>query len=230
MDNSYPMVEMSHPDYLRHDEQQPKKSPLPLIASVAAVIIIAAVGIVVGIVANTNTDGEVESGDDEIIAETDEAWEIENFEDFSEKSERLNARLAELVKTSPYADYTSTSTEVDNSNNLFNHAKDTIINNEFDSFLSQYSENITTVSAMNSNILNYYLDRGDIVIINAEGEAPYTNGPVVIFGGSPVDGLYSVYHKGIADGEDQAMYTKLDLFNNITGDAKFYAVTELNHE
>lgn len=228
MDNGYPMVEMSHPDYLHHE--QSKKSPLPLIAGVAAIIIIATVGIVVGIVANTSTDGEVESDGDEIIAETDEAWEIENFEDFSEKSERLNARLAELVKTSPYADYTSTSTEVDNSNNLFNHAKDAIVNNEFDSFLSQYSENITTVQAMNSNILNYYLDRGDIVIIDADGEAPYTNSPVVIFGGSPVDGLYSVYHKAIADGENQAMYTKLDLFNNITGDAKFYAVTELNHE
>ena len=230
MDNGYPMVEMSHPDYLHRDEQQPKKLPLPLIAGVAAIIIIAAVSIVVGIVANTSTDGEAESGDDEIIAETDEAWEIENFEDFSEKSEQLNARLAELVKISPYADYVSTSTEVDNSNNLFSHAKDAIINNELGSFLSQYSENITTVSAMNSNILNYYLDRGDIIIIDAEGEAPYTNGPVAIFGGSPVDGLYSVYHKGIADGEDQTMYTKLDLFNNITGDAKFYVVTELNHE
>jgi len=94
----------------------------------------------------------------------------------------------------------------------------------FSSLANYYSLAFEEVPAMNFNILNYYLDKNYIVLINAAGEEPYSsNGAyLVVFAAYPNAESYLV--SSPTNSEYQGtMVTRLEVLSTIKSDFKFYA-------
>ncbi len=91
-----------------------------------------------------------------------------------------------------------------------------------------YGITITEIAGANANILHYYLDNGAVVLIEGEGDAPFseTGKAVLVYAAAPLLGLFRYYAVGEAcDGcAIPTTISKTTLFAALKSDAKFYVI------
>lgn len=106
--------------------------------------------------------------------------------------------------------------------NLCGNAPDDLI----EKLANYYGLFYREVPAMNSNILNYYLDQDTVVIIYGSGKTPYTeNGAyLVVLGGYPSDESYLVSSPTDAHYRNNQA-TRIEILEMLTGNEKFYVLS-----
>ena len=194
-----------------------------IIFSILAVLFIG-LGVAIAIAANTKVEPEGKPDDNLITPEE------------QRKAETLNPTLAERVKTNPHRDYES------KNQYSFNYASvpDEII---YDYNLSIRNLDLTyatTIPAMNSNILNYYLDQDNtIVVIKDEKELTLhekKSKTLIVYASVPQDCEYLTFIPEDFDENGKQIdewpfpeqliihLTRSELFDQLSESAKFYVL------
>ena len=222
--NGYQPVSMIEPRNPYLAQPQPKKrKPIftIIVVSVCALLLI----VVVVLVALNKK--EAQPTDDDEYAE----FVPDEPTDDTGEADKLNSRLAELVKNNPNVNYQTKSKLVDWSDREAYATLRTIINDNAlteERLLKEFPE-ATSVEAMNANIINYYLDKGYIIAVYAKGDFPFSakGQYIVIYGSQPPERYfltcrYENYDSGGMAAED--MLASKHLFDALPGDAKFYVI------
>ena len=198
-----------------------EKSKKPLIIAILIVALVVCVSIVAIAIVNSSKNSE-DSTDDEDNGDGYASF----FVDLAEQKETLPDGFESVIADDQNYDYQSTSTDRDNSKNkTFPIAKEIVDDGNIDEALKAKKVEATARKMMNSNILNHYLDRNKIVIIEAEGSDMFEGGgAIVVYGGDLLDGTYYIYRKGDT-GSEPTIISKLDLFNAIESKATFYVIS-----
>ena len=197
-----------------------------MIASVALIIaLVVAIAVVIG--NRTGHDTPENPDDDDVVTVEDH-----------EQVETLNETLASLIETNPYHDYSS-----QNKQSYSYYTTPSEIIDEFGLNVDDLDYSAAdSILAMNSNILNYYLDQGAIVIIVDSSEITVQEDKktdtLIVYGSAPseFDFVSFVPSDFNADGtrkdswlfpEQTAVYlSRSELFNQLSESAKFYVINK----
>ncbi|MBR1795715.1 hypothetical protein IJ765_00440 [Candidatus Saccharibacteria bacterium] len=205
--------------------QSEKRTPTMFLVFMFSILVIIGTAVAMVFLAEQQPDNEN-------IAE-DGAVDLAGYSDAVNQTEELNAHLTALLKGEPHSDYVS-NTELSKYSNMSPEeiARDFGLKID-DGKIEIIGDNYTTLWAMNSNILNYYLDNGQIAVIYAKGGYPFTTEgkTIIVYGGRPVDALYYTYpYTENSYGYKYDIVTKLELFESMTRAEEFKVLTPLETE
>ena len=205
--------------------QPEKRTPTMFLVFMFSILVIIGTAVAMVFLADQQPDNE--------NAAEDGAIDLAGYSDATNQSEELNAHLAALLKGEPHLDYISNTELLQ-----YSSMSPEEITHNFglkidDEKIEIIGNNYTTLWAMNSNILNYYLDNGQIAVIYAKGDYPFSaeGRTIVVYGGRPADALYYIYpYTENSYGYKYDIVTKLELFESMTGAEEFKVLTPLETE
>ena len=187
-------------------QQSEKRTPTMFLVFVFSILVIIGTVVVMVFLSTRQPDNEVEPA----------PLEESHFEE--RREEVLNETLAALIRNNMQASYVS---ETDQTA-YFDATPAEIVN-----LFQLNTDNLDlssafSVPAMNSNIVNYYLDQSGTIVIIYD-KADYT----VVFAGRPYDEAYQVFSTSAysVNHDIFAEYTsKYSLLEPLSADAKFYVL------
>lgn len=167
----------------------------------------------------------------EDIPPSEDPLDPEEEGDASEEAETLNALLAEAVKNNPHAAYITKLSDTKYRSMIPDELLSALSLTRAELSKPSSSSRFTKVSAMNSNVLNYYLDQGAVVVIVAKGEGLFSkNGSaLVVYAADYAMPIYSVFRPS-AENTDADYVSRTAIFNDIVGLADFYVFLGGNNE
>jgi len=135
--------------------------------------------------------------------------------DITETEETLTSSLAAAAERNPHKDY-----QTDLSETKFSDltASEFCANQGF-SCSNILSQSLNTIPAINSNALDYYLDKGFTVVID---HGPYST---VVYGALHDMPNYVIFSTNQRDFSGFNYASKAELFNGLTGYESFYTLT-----
>lgn len=221
--NTYQPVSMIEPRHSSPFYQPPQEEKrvhkTPFVLAFGAILILGVTAALIYFaLENRNTKTAANNDDDEIAEITDVA----------NVTEQLSAHLAALVKGEEHEDYISTSFAT-----RYLDVTPEKISADFglslDFPLDLPASRTTEVIAMNSNILNYYLDQGNLVAIYAKGTDPFTEdgSQILVQAARPVDALFQIYSP---DESEAQIVTKLDIFGTMINNERFFIIEPIGQE
>ena len=226
-----------------------QKMPLKKILLIGGAIVVVAIIVTVAVIVAKNQRLPEDIADDDIIA---------GIVDPGEVDESLNEHLREAVKDEPYKNFTTTTantkyadldedflpTNVEDGIDeevLVYSAAFSVLGGKYVSPLSLDKDNledkadslgisIRKINAANSNVLNFYLDNGSIMIIKAKGNSPFSDSDkfVLVYAGNLELGTYEYYTPGEKCTGCTVPFTitKLDLFSAMKSNEIFYVLSK----
>jgi hypothetical protein len=223
MDNGYPAIESK---YHTNPPTKNKNTKKPLIIGGTIILLMVCfVGVAAVFMFKTEN---TETDDSGAVAASGEQTEedVSSLVDLADQTETLPDGFMSAIVNDPNISYKSTSTDIENSNTtVFEQVKESISNGDIKELLYSGKIEVAKYEAMNSNMLNYYLDNGKIVVIESTGSEWFEGGGIIlVYGGDLLDGTYYLLDNKNANSEP-IIISKLDLFKSIETSTTFYVVS-----
>ena len=171
----------------------------PLVAIVLGILIVSAVIVLL-----------ITSPKQEQLSDEDREF-LENSRDITEFDETLSDQLMAATQKDAYKDY---QTEL-NYTKFATLTAEEFCNTINISCSNILSKNLTKITTLSPNILNYYLDNDYIVIISSGSSS------TIIFGAVHSTPVYLTFSPSDKDFDEYNYVSKVDLFNPLTGSETF---------